>query len=117
MNPFAAVLLMFLFVAFLVFFMLGLSLLLGPRRKSAVKGEPFETGMVPFNLPGDRFAIRFYVIAILFVVFDVELVFLFPWASVFRQLGWFGLAEMSFFILVLAFGLVYAWKKGALEWE
>jgi NADH-quinone oxidoreductase subunit A len=117
MNPFSPVLLSALFVGFLVVAMLVLSLLLGPRRKSAVKGEPFETGMVPFNLPGDRFAIRFYVIAILFVVFDVELVFLFPWASVFRELGWFGLAEMGFFVAVLALALIYAWRKGALEWE
>ncbi|MDZ7373046.1 MAG: NADH-quinone oxidoreductase subunit A [candidate division KSB1 bacterium] len=117
MNPFFPVLLTALFVGFLVAAMLGLSLLLGPRRKSAAKGEPFETGMVPFNLPGDRFAIRFYVIAILFVIFDVELVFLFPWVTVFRTLGWFGFAEMAFFLAVLALALLYAWKKGALEWE
>lgn len=117
MNDFTPVLVMFLFVAFLVLFMLGLTLLLGPKKKSAVKGEPFETGMVPFNLPGDRFSIRFYVIALLFIVFDVELVFLFPWAAVFRQLGWFGFGEMLVFIVILALGLIYAWKKGALEWE
>ena len=96
-------------------FMLFANALFGPRRPSRVKTQPFECGRDPFALPAGRLPIHFYVIAMLFVVFDVELVFLFPWAVLARELGWFGLAEMAFFILVLIAGFLYAWKQGALE--
>jgi NADH-quinone oxidoreductase subunit A len=91
--------------------------LLGPSRPNPVKSQPFECGVEPIALPAGRLPVHFYVLAMLFVVFDVELVFLFPWAVVLRELGWFGLVEMALFlgIVVAAFG--YAWKKGALEWE
>ena len=94
------------------------SALLGPRRPSAVKSTVFEAGSEPS--PGtarQRFAVKFYVVALLFIVFDVETVFLYPWAVNFKALGWFGYLEMLVFALTLVIGLAYVWKKGALDWE
>lgn len=100
------------------FAMMGLSAILGPRKKSAVKMEPYECGVIPApGNKGGRLSIKFFVVALLFLVFDIEIVFLYPWAVVFRSLGIIGLIEMVLFIFVLVVGLVYAWKKGALEWE
>lgn len=95
-----------------------MSALLGPRRPSAVKSTVFEAGSEPS--PGtarQRFAVKFYVVALLFIVFDVETVFLYPWAVNFKALGWFGYIEMLLFALTLVIGLAYVWKKGALDWE
>ena len=97
--------------------MLMANAFLGPKRPNPVKGEPFECGMEPIALPAGRVPIHFYVMAMLFVVFDVEVVFLFPWAVVLGELGWFGLGEMALFIGVLMAGFCYAWRKGAIEWE
>ena len=98
--------------------MLFLNAVLGPKNKgSAVKSEPFECGVSPFELPSGRFSIKFYLIAMLFILFDVEIVWLFPWAVILRELKWVGIAEMFSFLLVLVLGFVYAWQKGALEWE
>jgi NADH-quinone oxidoreductase subunit A len=91
--------------------------LFGPRRPSPVKAQPFECGKDPIALPAGRLPVHFYVVAMLFVVFDVELVFLFPWAVLARELGWFGVLEMGFFLLIVIAGFVYAWRQGALEWE
>ncbi|MFH1184136.1 MAG: NADH-quinone oxidoreductase subunit A [Chloroflexota bacterium] len=96
---------------------IGLGELLGPKKKSKVKEEPYESGIVPYG-PGTRkMPVRFYLIAVLFILFDIEVIFFLPWAVVFRQLGLFGLLEMVVFIGILLVGYVYAWKKGALEWE
>ena len=96
---------------------IGLGELFGPRKKSAVKSEPYESG-IPTIGPGTRrMPVRFYLIAVLFILFDIEVIFFLPWAVVFRQLGLFGLAEMAVFIVILLVGYIYAWKKGALEWE
>ena len=94
------------------------STFLGPRRPSAIKSTIFEAGSEPS--PGSarqRFAVKFYVVALLFIVFDVETVFLYPWAVNFKVLGWFGYLEMLVFALTLVVGLAYVWKKGALDWE
>ena len=91
--------------------------LLGPQRSTPLKGDAFECGNPPSGSARERFPVRFYLTAILFIVFDVEVVFLYPWAVVFRQLGWFGFAEMLIFVTVLAIALAYVWRKGALEWE
>jgi NADH-quinone oxidoreductase subunit A len=90
---------------------------LGPKRPSAIKGEPFECGSESTGTARERFAVKFYVVALLFIVFDVETVFLYPWAVNFKALGWFGYAEMLVFAATLAVGLIYVWKKGALSWE
>lgn len=91
------------------------STILGPRKRTAVKDEPFECGNPSSGSAWGRFSVKFYLTAILFIVFDIEVVFLYPWAVVFRQLGLFGFIEMLVFILILAVGLVYIIKKGALE--
>jgi NADH-quinone oxidoreductase subunit A len=89
----------------------------GPRRPTERKAMPYESGMRPFGPGTRRMPIRFYLVAVLFILFDIEVVFFLPWAVVFKQLGLFGLVEMFIFILILLVGYVYAWKKGALEWE
>jgi NADH-quinone oxidoreductase subunit A len=97
--------------------MIVLTTVLGPKKKFPEKMEPFECGVSPINEPKSRFSVRFYVVAMLFIIFDIEAVFLFPWAVIFKELGMFGFIEMMVFIAVLTVGLVYIWKKGALEWE
>ena len=89
--------------------------MLGVKTHSAVKDEPFECGNPPSGSAWGRFSVKFYLAAILFIVFDVEVVFLYPWAVVFRQLGLFGFMAMLLFVLVLVVGLVYEVKKGGLE--
>jgi NADH-quinone oxidoreductase subunit A len=96
--------------------MLGIHLLLGPRRQFDEKQEPFECGEKQLVSPRRRYAVRFYMVAILFVVFDVEAIFFYPWGAVFQELGWFGLMTMFTFTIPLAIGLVYEWMKGGLEW-
>lgn len=91
--------------------------LLGPKRYDPVKMNTFECGNEPIGSARNRFAIKFYVIALLFIVFDVEAVFLYPWAVNFKALGWFGYGEMVVFSATLVVGLIYVWKKGALDWE
>jgi NADH-quinone oxidoreductase subunit A len=93
-----------------------LASVLGPKKPSVVKSEPFECGEIPFSLPIGHLSIKFYLVAILFILFDVELVFLYPWAVVYRGLGASGLAEMVIFLGVLMVGFFYAWDNGALEW-
>lgn len=90
---------------------------LGPRRRTAVKQEPFECGFQPFEIPSNRFDVKFYLIAILFVIFDIDLAFLFPWAVVFREVGALALVSMVVFIGILAVALWYVWMKGAFRWE
>lgn len=96
---------------------IGLGELFGPKKKTTVKSEPYESGMVTIGPGTRRMPVRFYLIAVLFILFDIEVIFFLPWAVVFRQLGLFGLVEMAVFIVILLVGYVYAWKKGALEWE
>lgn len=111
-----------IFITLLAVFGLGTVFLLGatflgPRRSSPVKDQPFDCGNMPVGSPHTRFSIKFYVVGILFLLFDVEAIFLFAWAALFRDLGFFGFAEMSLFIAILVVGLVYVWRKGALEWD
>jgi NADH-quinone oxidoreductase subunit A len=98
--------------------MMVVSVLLGPRKKSLIKMEQYECGVpAPTGVRRGKLSVKFFLVAILFLVFDIEVVFLYPWAVVFRHLGLLGFVEMCLFILVLVAGLAYAWKKGALEWE
>ncbi len=90
---------------------------LGPKSTSQVKSEAFEGGNAPMGSARQRFAVKFYVVALLFIVFDVEAVFLYPWAVNFKALGWFGYATMLVFASTLVAALAYIWKKGALDWE
>ena len=90
---------------------------LGQKNPSPVKSEPFECGEIPFSLPIGHVSVKFYLTAILFILFDVELVFVYPWAVVFRGLGAWGLAEMVIFLAILMVGFFYAWDNGALDWQ
>ena len=103
-----------LFLAFLVPI---LSLSLGPRRPSPRKATPYESGITPIGAAQRRLPVKFYLIAVLFILFDIEIIFLLPWAVTLRELGFFGLVEVFIFIAILLVGYVWIWKKGALEWE
>ena len=111
-----------------VFIMLGVATLVavgmftatslaGPKNMTAEKAIAYESGSETTGANHIRMSIKFYLTAILFVVFDIEAVFLYPWAAMFRSLGWLGFVEMLLFIVILGVTLIYAWKKGALEWE
>lgn len=93
------------------------SSLIGIKKSSVVKLSPYESGCEPVGTARERFSIKFYVIAMLFILFDIEAVFLYPWAILYKKLGVFGLVEMGLFIVILFVGYIYVWKKGALEWE
>ena len=93
------------------------SLILGMRKPTPEKQAPYECGMQPVGTARERFSVKFYLVAMLFLLFDIEAVFLFPWAVVYRDLKLFGFFEMLVFIAVVLAGYIYVWKKGALEWE
>lgn len=93
------------------------SAILGPRRPDPEKLSPYECGIEPVGTARERFSVKFYLVAMLFIIFDMEIVFLYPWAVVFQQLRLFGLVAMGSFLLVLLVGYFYVWKKGGLEWD
>jgi NADH-quinone oxidoreductase subunit A len=97
--------------------LLAVGMLAGPRRPGAEKLSPYECGFEAFEDARARFDVRYYLLAILFIIFDLEIAFLFPWAVVFKQIGIVALIEMALFLLLLVIGFAYVWKKGALEWE
>jgi NADH-quinone oxidoreductase subunit A len=107
------------FVAVVVFASAGVlvSSIVGPKSPSATKGQPYECGIVPSETARRRLPVGFYLTAMLFIVFDVEAVFVYPWAVFLRKLGPQGLLEMGIFLAVLGLALLYVWRKGALEWE
>ena len=105
------------FGLFLGLLLLGLGRLVSPNRPDAAKLSPYECGFEAFEDARMKFDVRYYLIAILFIIFDLEIAFLFPWAVVFKQIGFTALVEMGLFLLLLVVGYVYVWKKGALEWE
>jgi len=94
-----------------------ISALLGPRRPTPEKLSPYECGIEPVGTARERFSVKFYLVAMLFIIFDMETVFLYPWAVVYKELKVFGVAAMGTFLLILLVGFVYVWKKGGLEWE
>jgi len=99
------------------FLVIGIGVLFGPRRPTYRKSQPYESGMEPYGPGTRRMSVRYYLVAVLFILFDIEVIFFLPWAVVFRKLGTAGLVGMLLFIGVLLVGYIYAWKKGALEWE
>jgi NADH-quinone oxidoreductase subunit A len=123
-QPYLAFLLLLGFVAFNAVLLIGLSHLLAPRRPTALKDSPYESGMPPLGNAHERFSVKFYLVAMLFIVFDIETVFLIPWGAIYMNGGGAGgpstgalLAEMLVFMLILAVGYVYVWKRGALQWD
>lgn len=116
-EQYLPILVIFCLAGVLVGVMVSIGQLLGPHSQNPVKAEAFECGNPPTGGAWGRFSVKFYLTAILFIVFDVEVVFLYPWAVLFRRLGWFGFAEMMVFVAVLGVALLYVWRKGALEWD
>ncbi|NTW03173.1 MAG: NAD(P)H-quinone oxidoreductase subunit 3 [Oscillochloris sp.] len=117
LAAYTPILVMFLIALFIAVFVIVVSSLLGPQKGTPRKLAPYESGMEPIGAAIRRIPVKFYVVAMLFIVFDIEVVFFFPFALVFRALGLPGLAAMGVFFLVLVVGFVYEWKKGALRWE
>ncbi len=117
MTTWVPILMTFAFAAFVAGLMLWIPRLIAPRQPSAIKLEPFECGKDPVALPEGRFSIKFSTIAIFFIIFDIEIMFIFPWTVVFQELRIFGFVEMLVYIAILMLGFLYVWKKGGLEWE
>jgi NADH-quinone oxidoreductase subunit A len=97
--------------------LVGLSTLLGKRARSPLKDTPYESGMAPVGSARERFSVKFYLVGMIFILFDIEAVFLYPWAVVYRDLKLFGFFEMLVFVAVVLVGFFYVWKKGALDWS
>jgi NADH-quinone oxidoreductase subunit A len=111
------ILVMFVLAALVCLLLLGLSRFVGPRRPTPVKDAPFECGMEQITTPRRQMSIKFSVVAMLFIIFDIEVAFLYPWAVLFRTLDWAGFVAVLVFLLVLTVGFAYAWRRGALEWS
>jgi NADH-quinone oxidoreductase subunit A len=110
--------LLFLFVAIVIAVaLLVIGWLLGPKRPEAEKLSPYECGFEAFEDARMKFDVRYYLVAILFIIFDLEIAFLFPWATVYKDIGISAIVAMAIFLGILVIGFVYEWKKGALEWE
>ena len=120
LEPYIPILLLIAFVVINAIAMLGLSHLLSTYRRTPVKIAPYESGMPVLGDARERFSVKFYLVAMLFIIFDIETVFMIPWAVAFRQLGDMAgllIIEMFVFIVILAVGYVYIWKRGALQWD
>jgi len=116
MNPYLPVLFILLFSLLLGTLLSAASHFIGPRKPSKIKLEPYECG-VPAVGERDKMSVKFYLTAILFILFDIETIFLYLWATTFRDLGWFGVIEVLVFMLILVAGYIYVVKRGALEWD
>jgi len=97
--------------------LVALSYLIGKRAKSPLKDTPYESGMAPTGSARERFSVKFYLVAIVFILFDIEAIFLYPWAVVYRELKMFAFVEMLLFVILILSGFFYIWKKGALDWS
>ena len=116
-SEYTGVVMLFLLSGALVGVFVLLASTLGKKNPTAIKAEPFECGMTPYSLPGGQMVIKFYLTAMLFILFDVEIIFLYPWAVIYRSLGMVGLVEMGIFLGILLVGYVYAWNNKALDWK
>src|ERR687895_2222116 len=120
LQPYVPILLLFVFVIFNAIMMLGVSHVFSTYRRTPVKIAPYESGMPVLGNARERFSVKFYLIAMLFIIFDIETVFMLPWAVAFKQLGDMAgllIIEMFVFIVILAVGYVYIWKRGAFQWD
>jgi NADH-quinone oxidoreductase subunit A len=116
-DPYFSVLLLLIIAVGMAVMFVFMSQVLGPKKYEQVKYSVYECGVDPFTTAAVRVSVKFYLVALLFILFDLETAFLYPWAVIFRDLGLFGFIEMGIFVGILLVGLVYAWKKGALEWQ
>lgn len=117
MQSYFGILAMFVFAAGVAGLFIFLAQSLGPKKPNPVKDQPYECGVKPFEGASGRHSVKFYLAGMLFVLFDIEMIFFFPWAVLYRKLGAFGFVEMMFFMGLLFLGFIYAWRKGALEWK
>jgi NADH-quinone oxidoreductase subunit A len=117
MNPYLPILLMLIIGLVLGLGFSGLSLILGPKKPNIHKLEVYECGMPITSSAEQRFSVKFYLTAILFILFDIETIFMYLWSSAFDYLGWFGIVEVGIFIATLAIGFIYVIKRGALRWD
>ena len=117
LSDYLPILVMFLVALFIAVFVIVASGLLGPKRPTKRKLMPYESGMEPIGSAQSRFPIKFNLVAMIFILFDIEVIFFFPYALVYRRLGIFGLIEMGLFMVILLIGFIYIWKRGALEWD
>jgi NADH-quinone oxidoreductase subunit A len=116
-HPYLPLLVLFIIAGGVVATLLFFAANFGPRKSNPAKRQPFESGNPPEGDARIRFSVKFYLVAMLFLIFDIEVVFLYPWAILFRQLGIFGLVEMGIFLSILTIAFIYVWKKNALEWD
>lgn len=117
LEAYLPILIHFLVVGALGLIIMALSELVGVKRPNPEKTAPYECGIPPVGNAREKFSISFYLVGMLFILFDVEVAFLFPWAVVYKSLKWFGFVEMAVFIAILFAGYIYVWKKGALDWS
>lgn len=120
MSPlvdYVPILVLFLVAVFVAVFVITVNTLLGPKKLTRRKLMPYESGMEPIGSAQRRFPVKFHVAAMLFILFDIEVIFFFPFALVYKQLSWFGLIEMGLFVLILLVGLIYIFKREALRWD
>jgi NADH-quinone oxidoreductase subunit A len=117
LSDYLPILVMFLVALFIAVFVIVMSGMLGPKRPTKRKLMPYESGMEPIGSAQHRFPIKFNLVAMIFILFDIEVIFFFPYALVYKRLGLFGLIEMGLFMLILLIGFIYIWKRGALEWD
>ncbi|PDW02708.1 NADH-quinone oxidoreductase subunit A [Candidatus Viridilinea mediisalina] len=117
LAAYVPILILFGIAVFIAVFVITVSAMLGPQRGTPRKLAPYESGMEPIGAAIRRIPVKFYVVAMLFIIFDIEVIFFYPYALVFRELGVPGLIAMGVFFMVLVVGFVYEWKKGALKWE
>jgi NADH-quinone oxidoreductase subunit A len=117
MEEYIALFILIGIALFLGLLLTNLSALAGPLRPNRVKYAPYESGMDPVGTARDRFSVKFYLVAMFFILFDIELVFMYPWAANYKELGLFGFLEMLTFVVILFVGFIYLLKKGGLKWE
>jgi NADH-quinone oxidoreductase subunit A len=108
---------LFILAAAVAVLVIVIGVVFGPRRKTFRKSAPYESGMQPYGPGTRRMNVRYYLVAVLFILFDVEIIFFYPWAVNFRALGLFGFIEMLVFVAILLVGFIYVWRKGAFEWD
>ncbi|MFQ6007719.1 MAG: NADH-quinone oxidoreductase subunit A [Candidatus Zixiibacteriota bacterium] len=116
-ETFFPILFLVLFAGFIAVFLVGLSIFFGRRTKLGRKGDPYECGIPPAGTTKDPVPVKFYMVAILFILFDIEVIFLYPWAVIARKLGEFGFIEMLIFVVILLVGYFYILGRGALKWD
>jgi NADH-quinone oxidoreductase subunit A len=116
-NDYLPLFILFAVALLIAFIAVGLGVFFGPRRPTKIKSEPYESGISPYGPGRRRISVKYYLVAVLFILFDIEVIFFLPWAVAFRESGMAGFIVILVFAIILETAFVYAWKKGALEWE